>query len=148
MFGIGLPEMIVIFAVALIVVGPDKLPGLARSLAKGMLEMKKALNQVRESMTEEGEELNSVQQDLHRTAEELRQKMLDADPSAWNRAGGPGAMSEEEIIEMEAAAENAANLNADAPPETAVPALDTDNLPAASATAAEKPQQTSPAHSS
>ena len=57
MFGIGLPEMIVIFAVALIVVGPDKLPGLARSLAKGMLEMKRTLNQVKESLTEEGEEL-------------------------------------------------------------------------------------------
>ena len=34
MFGIGLPELILIMAVALIVVGPDKLPGLARSLAK------------------------------------------------------------------------------------------------------------------
>ena len=83
MFGIGLPEMIVIFAVALIVVGPDKLPGLARSLAKGIMEMKKTLNQVKENLTEEGEVLNSVQTDLHKTAEELRGKMIDVEPSSW-----------------------------------------------------------------
>lgn len=83
MFGIGLPEMIVIFAVALIVVGPDKLPGLARSLAKGLLEMKKTLNQVKENLTEEGEVLNSVQADLKKTAEELKGKMIDVDPSSW-----------------------------------------------------------------
>ena len=70
MFGIGLPEMIVIFAVALIVVGPDKLPGLARSLAKGLMEMKKTLNQVKENLTQEGEALDSVQTDLRKTAEQ------------------------------------------------------------------------------
>lgn len=83
MFGIGLPEMIVIFAVALIVVGPDKLPGLARSLAKGLMEMKKTLNQVKENLTEESEVLNSVQTDLQKTAEELRNKMIDVEPSSW-----------------------------------------------------------------
>ena len=41
MFGIGLPEMILIMALALIVVGPDKLPDLARSLAKTIMELKK-----------------------------------------------------------------------------------------------------------
>ena len=46
MFGIGLPEMIVILAVALIVVGPDKLPDMARSVAKWVLELKKTVNQV------------------------------------------------------------------------------------------------------
>jgi len=83
MFGIGLPEMIVIFAVALIVVGPDKLPGLARSLAKGLMEMKKTLNQVKDNLTQEGEVLDSVQKDLKKTADELREKMIDVDPSVW-----------------------------------------------------------------
>ena len=41
MFGIGLPELILIMAVALIVVGPEKLPELAKGLAKQMLELKK-----------------------------------------------------------------------------------------------------------
>ena len=35
MFGIGLPELILIMAVALIVVGPQKLPELAKALGKG-----------------------------------------------------------------------------------------------------------------
>ena len=83
MFGIGLPEMIVIFAVALIVVGPDKLPGLARSLAKGLMEMKKTLEQVKENLSQETEVLDSVQTDLKKTAEELKQKMIDVDPSSW-----------------------------------------------------------------
>lgn len=86
MFGIGLPEMIVIFAVALIVVGPDKLPGLARSLAKGLMELKRTLNQVKEELTKDGEPLNSVQNDLRKTAEELRGKMIDVDPSVWQPA--------------------------------------------------------------
>jgi len=53
MFGIGLPELIVIFAVALIVVGPDKLPDLAKTLAKHALELKKAAQSIKNSLHEE-----------------------------------------------------------------------------------------------
>ncbi|MGI6657657.1 MAG: twin-arginine translocase TatA/TatE family subunit [Desulfobulbus sp.] len=86
MFGIGLPEMIVIFVVALIVVGPDKLPGLAQSLGKGLMELKKTLNQIKQELTEEEDALTSVQRDLHQTADELRERLLDQDPSAWRPA--------------------------------------------------------------
>jgi sec-independent protein translocase protein TatB len=102
MFGIGLPEMIVIFAVALIVVGPDKLPGLARSLAKGIMDMKKTLNQVKDNLNQEGEVLDSVQQDLRKTAEELRGKMIDVDPAAWQLEPTDPTKADKEdgIIEM------------------------------------------------
>ena len=53
MFGIGLPELILIMAVALIVVGPDKLPELAKSLGKGIVELKKAASSLKESFEEE-----------------------------------------------------------------------------------------------
>ncbi|MDA8164374.1 MAG: twin-arginine translocase TatA/TatE family subunit [Desulfobacteraceae bacterium] len=56
MFGIGLPELIVILALALIVVGPERLPELARSLAKGVLEIKKAANTLRDTIQEEMDE--------------------------------------------------------------------------------------------
>lgn len=53
MFGIGLPELLVIMGVALIVVGPEKLPDLAKSLARGLLEVKKAALTLKDSLGEE-----------------------------------------------------------------------------------------------
>ena len=55
MFGIGLPELILIMAVALVVVGPEKLPGLARSLAKGIVELKKATGSLKDSLQDDDE---------------------------------------------------------------------------------------------
>lgn len=49
MFGIGMPEMILILAVALIVIGPKKLPGLAKSLGRALGEFKKATSDLKDS---------------------------------------------------------------------------------------------------
>jgi len=56
MFGIGLPELILIMAVALIVVGPEKLPELAKGLAKQLIELKKAANVLKDSLNEDDRE--------------------------------------------------------------------------------------------
>lgn len=53
MFGIGLPELILIMAIALIVVGPEKLPELAKTLARQLLEVKRAANALKDSLHEE-----------------------------------------------------------------------------------------------
>ncbi|MFC1535450.1 twin-arginine translocase TatA/TatE family subunit [Thermodesulfobacteriota bacterium] len=50
MFGIGLPELIIIMVIALIVIGPSKLPDLARALGKGMAEFRKASQEIKESL--------------------------------------------------------------------------------------------------
>ena len=50
MFGIGMPEMILIFAVALIVIGPKKLPDLAKSLGRAFGEFKKATSDLKDSL--------------------------------------------------------------------------------------------------
>lgn len=63
MFGIGLPEMILILALALIVVGPDKLPDLARSMAKGIMELKKTAESLKKNLTEDGT-LDSLKPDV------------------------------------------------------------------------------------
>ncbi|MBU4153573.1 MAG: twin-arginine translocase TatA/TatE family subunit [Proteobacteria bacterium] len=53
MFGIGLPELILIMAVALIVVGPEKLPELAKTLARQVIELKRAANALKDSLQDE-----------------------------------------------------------------------------------------------
>lgn len=50
MFGIGMPEMLLILAIALIVIGPKKLPDLAKSLGKALREFKQATSELKESI--------------------------------------------------------------------------------------------------
>lgn len=54
MFGIGMPELILILAVALIVIGPKKLPDMARSLGRALGEFKKATRELKETIDIEG----------------------------------------------------------------------------------------------
>ena len=50
---LGMPELIVIFVIALIIFGPRKLPELGRSLGRGIAEFKKATNEMQRSLDEE-----------------------------------------------------------------------------------------------
>jgi len=52
MFGIGMPEMMVVLAVALIVIGPSKLPEIARTIGKGYAEFSKSMRQVQRSFSD------------------------------------------------------------------------------------------------
>ncbi len=52
MFGIGVPELIVIAIIALLVVGPKKLPDLAKTLGKGLAEFRKATDDATETLKE------------------------------------------------------------------------------------------------
>jgi len=50
MFGIGMPEMLLILAVALIVFGPKRLPELAKSLGRALGEFKRATSDLKQSI--------------------------------------------------------------------------------------------------
>ena len=54
MFGsIGMPELIVIFVIALVVFGPRRLPEIGRSLGKAIAEFKRATNELQRTLDEE-----------------------------------------------------------------------------------------------
>ena len=50
MFGIGMPELMVIMVVALVVLGPKRLPEIARALGKGLAEFRRATSDVNEEL--------------------------------------------------------------------------------------------------
>lgn len=50
MFGIGVPELMVILVVALIVLGPKRLPDVARALGRGLAEFRRASSDLTEEL--------------------------------------------------------------------------------------------------
>ena len=66
MFGIGAPEMILILAIALIVIGPKNLPALAKSLGRAFGEFKKATSELKDSL-----EVNTELQDVKKAFDEM-----------------------------------------------------------------------------
>lgn len=69
MFGIGMTELLLIAGLALIVIGPKKLPHLAKSLGKGLAEFKRATQDLKDSI-----ELESRQVDAQIKKQDLADK--------------------------------------------------------------------------
>jgi Tat protein translocase TatB subunit len=88
MFGIGMPELIVIVIIALLVVGPKKLPDVAKSLGKGLSEFRKAT----ESATETLKETLHVD-DIKQEVDNFKESLLNA--GAKDDSGGHSPSSEE-----------------------------------------------------
>ena len=61
MFGIGLPELVIIVVIALIFIGPKQLPGVMRSVGKGLVEIKRATNDIRHTVQTE---MDNIERDL------------------------------------------------------------------------------------
>ena len=58
MFGIGMPELLLILALALIVLGPKKLPELAKALGKGLAEFRRATEEIKDEFRQMEHELD------------------------------------------------------------------------------------------
>ena len=79
MFGIGFPELLLIAVIALVVIGPSRLPDLARALGRGFAEFRRATDELKQSFEEEARVAR---------AKELRQKLL-----AEGKILPPGALA-------------------------------------------------------
>lgn len=71
MFNIGLPELLIIVAIALIVFGPNKLPELAKAFGRAMREFKKATEEVKESFEAETRDLEELKSTLTEGRDQL-----------------------------------------------------------------------------
>jgi Tat protein translocase TatB subunit len=64
MFDIGFQELIIIFIVALLVFGPEKLPEIAKTLGKWVVEIRRGINIAKSQMEEEMKEEFKMPEDI------------------------------------------------------------------------------------
>ena len=81
MFGsIGMPELILIFVVALLVFGPKKLPELGKSLGRGLAEFKKASDDLKKTIEDEIEQGKKEAADVKEQVGEVRRSLQPVPP--------------------------------------------------------------------
>ena len=74
MFGIGLPELMVILVVALVVLGPKRLPDVARMLGRGLAEFRRATSEFKGNLEREVDlsEIESAGREISETVSEAK----------------------------------------------------------------------------
>jgi Tat protein translocase TatB subunit len=78
MFGIGMQELIIIVIIALIIVGPKKLPELAKTLGKGFSEFKRATDGITDDIKE------TMKEDEKKNDDEWKNSLLMKKPETEN----------------------------------------------------------------
>ena len=112
MFGIGMPELMVILVVALVVLGPKRLPEVARALGKGLAEFRRATSEV-------NEELQKAQRAIEAEARAAEAERREAERKAAAAAASAPRIASEAPAPAPAAEQVAAAAPAPAAPAAA-----------------------------
>ena len=88
MFGIGMQEILVVLVIALVVIGPKKLPELAKSLGKGYGEFRRAFEEMKNTINvdvkteEEKENIRRIHEDAASTPPQPAPEAMKSPSSA------------------------------------------------------------------
>ena len=88
MGNIGMPELIIIFVIALIIFGPRKLPELGRSLGKSINEFKRASNELKNTLDEEIRVEETRSADRQRAPEPARPHPVEDEHNVPRQSSG------------------------------------------------------------
>ena len=129
MFGIGMPEMLLICAIALIVIGPKKLPDLAKSLGRAFGEFKRATSDLKESLEIDtdlsdvskpfDEITDDIKDSLDSPVDQMANESSESDPPEDNddkQGGEPVEPDSTDSVETDTSEDN--DTDTDTPPES------------------------------
>ena len=102
MFNIGLPELLIIVAIALIVFGPNKLPELAKAFGKAMREFKKATEEVKESFEAQTKDLEELKSTLTEEKENFLANLEEGIPETREEPSASSSATTETLADSEA----------------------------------------------
>jgi sec-independent protein translocase protein TatB len=125
--GIGVPQLLLVLVVALIVLGPERLPEVARQLARGIRQLRGYATDVQSQfggeLSDIREELLGIQRDLSEVQGSLRGGLQDLDVSLRSVQGEfQGAAASVNGVGMNDAANGVATYTPEAPAAPQPPA--------------------------